>query len=274
MPYKAGSISRERDGKWVLFLRAWGTEEFGKPWAVRKEKEMRRILLALALVGMATTAAAADTYVWWDLVGSNCEAVVKEAGQGHTLVIEKPLIATAGFYEFELIMKMSNTVANSTQGLTGYGTNLFKDAADPDAPAIMAASWVNGNPLSWTGTVSGNINVGNKILDNTGRKTATGNQRLYAGNSPQSFITLVLRINVATEEFCDWHYFYQSVGAALYAQAPVGAHNVFFGPNPSVYGNAQVEQPVGLPVIAIHAVPEPATLALLGFGFLALIRRR
>jgi hypothetical protein len=91
---------------------------------------------------------------------------------------------------------------------------------------------------------------------------------------------MTIRITDTAEEFCDWHYVFQTVGSGAYGWAPptpATLNKVVFGQNAFVYGNTEVQTPnydTLLPVIAIHAIPEPATLALLGFGFLALLRRR
>lgn len=236
---------------------------------------MRRILLALALVAMATSAASAATTVWWEMVGSNCGAT-STGGSGQTLVIEKPLVAPAGFYEFELVMKASADAAASTQGMTGYRSTLWMPPADVGIKTLTAA--VVDNPFNWTPAPVLNINVGQRLFDNSGRARGTGQQPLYAGNSPQILMHITLKINVPTEPFCEEEFIYQTVGLGLFGYAPLGQNTVKFGPNNFVPGGTAVDTWAGasatLPVIRIHAIPEPATLALLGFGFLALLRRR
>lgn len=247
---------------------------------------MRRILLALALVAMATTAASAHTYVWWEMEASNCGAVVVgDHGQGSQLVIEKPLVAPEGFYEFTLVMKMANDTPTGTQGMTAYRTNVWRgpdtpmDVTNPTSASPLGDQSTIGllNPLGWSGTVGGAVNSGDMLLSNYGRNRASGQNAFNVDEGTQDWIRFVLRINVPTEEFCDWHYIYQTVGGGLYVALPAG-QQVFFGSNAGVPGSPAVTNWAAasqtIPVIAIHAVPEPATLALLGLGLLGLIRRR
>jgi hypothetical protein len=260
---------------------------------LRKEKEMRRLLLGLALVAITATAANATTFVWWEMESSNCEATAV-GGEGQTLVIEKPLLAPAGFYEFQLVMKMRNN-STGTSGLTGYGTSLwmppedvgiktFSGPFDPNNPSTPTPIPYFGdesttgllNPLAWTGSKSGNVNVGQKILDNYGRKRASG-QAAFGVQGVKDWIRFTLRINVPNEPYSETEYLYQSVGAALYAST-VPTQTVVFGPNTAVPGGTMVDDwatvHAYMPVIQIHAIPEPATLALFGLGLLGLIRRR
>lgn len=264
---------------------------------------MRRFLLGLALVAITATAANATTWVWWELEGSNCGATATTQGRLHTLVIEKPTIPEPPipYYEFNLVMKMSNDSTGATQGLTGYGTGLwvrpqdvgiktFAAPFDPNNPSgipYFGDEATTGllNPLNWSGTKSGNVNQGQQILDNYGRKNAgTAQPGLNATNCGgldvgKAFIRFTLRINVTTEPYSELEYLYQAVDDAAFGHRPVTpAQLVVFGPNTGVAANIAVNDwaTVGgyQPVIQIHAVPEPATLALFGLGLLGLIRRR
>ncbi len=247
---------------------------------------MRRILLAAALVAIMATASNAATYVWWELEGSNCDAVATGYGQGQALVIEKPLVAPEGFYEFTLVMRMACDFGADTQGLTGYRTSLWRGedltmlSVNPTEAVPFGDEATVGllNPFGWSGTKSGTINNGPKVISSYGRNRQSGGTTLSPFNSPQNFIRFTLRIEQPAEEYGDTHVLYQTVGVGLFAQVPLANNRVFFGPNPDVAGGTAVDAwsaaSLTVPVITIHAVPEPATLALLGFGFLALLRRR
>lgn len=250
---------------------------------------MRTILLGLAVLAMTVTAANASTYVWWTLESANTPAVATESGLGHQLVIEKPLSAGPdGYYEFTLKMWIDNDAATSTQGCKQHRTSLYKNATENatwQRPADGTGDGTIGNldPLGWETAYSGTtyINQGQRIFANYGRATSSTSKMLWNDNSPLAFIIFVLRIPEAEEQFSQWHYFYQVVGAQSFSLTPAttAGRAVYFGSNTAVGGNLTNQDTWAVaqtktPVIAIHATPEPATLALLGLGLLGLIRRR
>jgi hypothetical protein len=212
--------------------------------------------IAAALLLCMTAVANADTYVWWELESSNCGAVAICQGQGKALTIEMPLVAPAGFYEFTLVMKMSND-AVSTRGLTGYRTNLWRGPVSTlswaSPPTPFGDEYTVGllNPLSWSGTKSGTINVTEKIMNNYGRSRATGQLTLWAGNSPKEWVRFTLKIDRAVLVYNEQFYVYQSVAAGRFAS---GSPNMIrFGPNNAVSGTTVVdtwaEASATLPVI-------------------------
>lgn len=243
---------------------------------------MRRILLALALVAMVATSASATTTVWWTMDSSNCQATASIVNS--QLIIEKPLHAPAGFYEFTLTMHMSNDSAAATQGLTSYRTNIWRGPdtlmtwAAPLTPTQYGDESTVGllNPLAWGGTKGGNVNTGDYIAQAYGRGRSGSQTPLNTSNSPADFIRFTLRIDQADEQYSATHNIYQTVGAGFFAHLP--AQEVVFGSNPAVAGGTVVSSwataSATLPVIVIHAIPEPATLVLFGLGLVGLLRRR
>lgn len=245
---------------------------------------MRRILLALALVAVATSAANATTYVWWELESASCPTTVTSHGQGSTLYIEAEKTAP-GEYIFNLGMWIATDgTGGTTNGMSCERNNLWRG---PDTAMTMGndPAAANLNPLGWSGSAgftAGSQNNGDAFIMNLGRARQSGGT-VVGGGLSYKFIDFQVVINAPLgQEFCSVHNIYQTVGSTLYAWAPatpLTLNKVVFGANPFVYGNTKVEtfaaaSDTELPVIVIHTIPEPATLALLGFGALALLRRR
>lgn len=243
---------------------------------------MRTILLSLAMLAAVATAANADINVWWQLEGSNCDAVAFDQGIGKMLEIHGPVVAPVGYYEFELSMWIATDgTGGTTNGCARHRNTLWRG---PDMALTMQGNMTGLlNPLGWTGSYAyGNPNIGERLIDNWGRSRGAG-EPVIGGttNNNLKMLSMTLKVDQAWMSYCDWVWVYQTVGSGFYGYLPTTGNKVFFGPNPWVYGNAAVdtwtEACQTLPVIGIHfggEPAEPASLALLGLGVLMVVRRR
>jgi hypothetical protein len=228
---------------------------------------MRKMLLALALVAIISSAASANTWVWWELESSNNGAFAN-GGKGLPLRIFSGVMVPPGDYTFTLVMKMQTDATVATKGLIGYAMHLWRG---PDT-RVSSISDTNLNPLSWTLAPTGTGTAGEKILADYGRARGAATE-LGVGQTAQTFV----RMTLATPYFCEGLSIYQSVAAGRFAFAPPTANTVYFGGNPGVSGATAVNfwntASATFPVI-LFDVPEPATAALLGLGLLLLTRDR
>jgi hypothetical protein len=220
------------------------------------------------------------TYVWWELESSNVQYTGLDQGSGRALQFW--VSDNLPLYQFQFVMKMAND-QTSTNGLSAYRTNLWRGTpVAGNSLGRMTNDPLTGelNPLYWSGAAgfqSGSVNANESLIINYGRSGAGSDAKLNALNSPQAFIRLNLTIDVSGAEMqkCS---VWQTVGAGLFRTQPPSPNQVCFGPNPAVNGSVAVstwpEAALTLPVITVHGIPEPATLALFGVGLLVLVRRR
>jgi hypothetical protein len=221
--------------------------------------------VSFAAVLLWPAPAAGAIWVWWTFEGGDGEVV--GSGKGQTLEV----IPTAGDFahQYTFSMWICTDSSISTRGCMGYHNNLWHG---PDRDMSIVSDPMEGllNPLGWTGPAGcDGTNEGDFLIRNFGRSCGSGEGGI-------SYSVKVFTVTLEITGEAAPHYVYQTVGASLYQYDPPTQNYVSFGPNPLVSGSTAVidwsAASLTLPVIAI--IPEPAALALLGFGLLALTRRR
>lgn len=231
-----------------------------------------KVLLALVLVcGLTATVQAQNLDAWFNFVGGDGVAV--DGGPGKALSIEKDV--ADGRYEFTVRLMVNN---NGTSALSGHASDFWlgatnatvttKDVTTLQGWSVQALDGING-----ADPIQGNDPA--KLVSNIGEAGITiFNDVLVApGAQDVGLVEWTFSIEKSGGQVGDVTDIHFGIGRSLWAVTPPNAGQLLaVGPNGPIATNNQAVS--ALPVISIVNVPEPATLALLGFGALALIRRR
>ncbi len=225
-------------------------------------KKIATLVAAVALLAASSVATAADN-AWFTLEGG--PGTVVTSGPGNTLIVEKDAGSSATLrigYNFNSSFgpMASWSIALNTAGDLG-ATSSFGNGANGG----LSGYTVNTGTLA---NGSSSFNVGQVSTNNPANGT-TGLAYLF------DLTVSAGPLGSGASVTGDFGGAEQAYSSGFYWYGFVGANPISYGRTGGYTGAVDVTPGWGsLPVIIVRNVPEPATIALLGLGALALIRRR
>lgn len=219
-------------------------------------KRLVALVASLALVASASVASAVDN-AWFTLEGGGgADINVISQGPGQALIIEKgpgPGITT---------LTIGYNLTSEQGGMGGYAI-----ALNAQANAGQVAAFANPTNLSPTYSAIFPGALGDVLVYGAGAPAGNG-----AAGLVMSFNLIIDKPTTAADGSV------LVLGQFGPTDQAYGNGALWFGsvgPNAPDFGSAAFYGTWGdLPVIEIRNIPEPASLALLGIGAFALIRRR